>query len=437
MIAFGTITTRRQMYAMPTSDSFRSVGPVPMLKFCLMWRVLFLGAGASAAFGMPTTAQILPRALLRLGSSGGSGLFFGSIGRGRAEIDDEQFLEESLRDLYPGVEMEGAEGDPNALPNATDVLSFLDLLIASDQPIKPRWPKERLSRLRVVFDRAICEVLSTRLAAKAPDTIRCDSDGARLNLTDFGAAQPETWARLKVYLQSVTKSPTDRLTVITTNYDLLMDTVTREVFGESTEESGSIDRGFEFRDVGSGRLVARPPRHLNEARVSGRVALYKLHGSLNYLRCEVCDQVYVNHYGNIAHLAFERQPRIENTCHCGHGPLRHVIVAPSTQRTYRIPQVLATWAAATEALRTAKEWTFVGYSLPPEDLAIRSMLFRAYNARGIWRDETKPIDEWKFRPGPRITVVQKGDGARRTYELLFGRTVVYVDNGLEAWLSGL
>ncbi len=413
-----------------------------------MWRVLFLGAGASAAFGMPTTAQILPRALLRLGCSGGSGLFFGSVGRASDEIEDEQFLETSLRQLYPGIEIQGAEADlANALPNAPDVLSFLDLLIASDQPLKPRWPKERLSRLRVVFDRAICEVLSTRLAAKAPDTSPIfpharaeawrDSDGARLNLTDFGAAQPETWARLKVYLQSVTNSPTDRLTIITTNYDLLMDTVTREVFGENTDESEPIDRGFEFRDVGSGRLVARPPRHLNEARVTGRVALYKLHGSLNYLRCEVCDQVYVNHYGNIAHLAFERQPRVENTCHCGHGPLRHVIVAPSTQRTYRIPQVLATWAAATEALRTAKEWAFVGYSLPAEDLAIRSMLFRAYNARGLWRDEAKPIEEWQFRPPPRITVVQKGDGARRAYELLFGRSIAYLHNGLEAWLPGL
>jgi len=402
-----------------------------------MWRVLFIGAGASATFGIPTTAQILPRALLRLRSTGGAGLFFGRGGQGPHEVDDEEFLEESLRDLYPGVQMTGAEDElASALPNATDVLSFLDLLIANDQPIKPRWSKDRLSRFRVVFDRAICEVLSPRVTARATEVTPTDSDGARLNITDLGAAQRETWERLKAYLKGVTSSPADRLTIITTNYDLLMDTATREVFGEPVEVHEPMDRGFEFREVEFGRLVARPPRRLDEPRVGGRVALYKLHGSLNYLRCEVCDQVYVNPNGNIAHLAFERQPRSENTCHCGHGPLRHVIVAPSTQRTYRIPQVLATWAAATEALRTAKEWTFVGYSLPSEDLAIRSLLFRAYNARGLWADETKPIEEWQHRPPPGITVVQKGDGARRAYELLFGRSVDYLGNGLQAWLSG-
>jgi hypothetical protein len=402
----------------------------------IMRRVLFVGAGVSATFGMPVTARILPRAVSRLESSGGPGLFFGPCGRGPDEIEEEQFFAESLLALYPGIMLQGTEDDlAGVLPDVTDVLSFLDLLVATDQPIKPRWTKDGMARLRVVFDRAICEVLSTRRSARDSDSISCDGDGARLNATDFGSDQSETWTRLGTYLRSKTRSPTDHLTIITTNYDLLMDAAAREVVGEYTEDSASIDLGFEFRNVGSGKLIARPPRRLPEPRLNGRLALFKLHGSLNYLRCEVCDQVYVNPNGNIAHLAFERQPRPENTCHCGHGPLRHVIVAPSTVRTYRIPQVLAIWAAATEAMRTAREWIFAGYSLPSEDLAIRSLLFRAWHARGLWRDETKPIDEWRFQPKPAITVVQKGKGARQAYELLFGSGIHYMGNGLDKWLS--
>jgi hypothetical protein len=45
--------------------------------------------------------------------------------------------------------------------------------------------------------------------------------------------------------------------------------------------------------------------------------------------------------------------------------------------------LLAAWQAALEALRTAEEWVFVGYSLPSEDIAIRSTLLRAYRGRKV------------------------------------------------------
>jgi hypothetical protein len=334
--------------------------------------------------------------------------------------------------LYPGIRFHGTEEElSRSLPYVTDVLSFLDYLASAEQSIKPRLGRESIARLRVVLDRAICEVLSEPCQMTVDGFQRFDSDGARLIGGIFRNRQDALWTRLKKFIEDATTSPSDRLTVITTNYDLLLDSVLREVLNGSCSSNECLDLGFDYRNVESGKIVQRPSN--SPSTRAARISLLKLHGSLNYLRCDICDQVYVNPNGDIAYLAFDRAPSPENTCHCGHGPLRHVIVAPSTVRAYRIPQVLSTWAVATEALRTSQEWIFVGYSLPAEDLAIRSMLYRAWHARGQVRSQTVRIDEWRYHEKPTITVVQKTDSTRPAYELIFGDHN-YIGGGFEAYL---
>jgi hypothetical protein len=91
-----------------------------------MLRVFFVGARASVASGMPLTARILSIAKTRLESAGGADLFFGPNGT-----------------LYARICMQRSEDHlANILPGITDVLSFLDLLIANEQPIKARINKE-------------------------------------------------------------------------------------------------------------------------------------------------------------------------------------------------------------------------------------------------------------------------------------------------------
>ena len=83
-------------------------------------------------------------------------------------------------------------------------------------------------------------------------------------------------------------------------------------------------------------------------------------------------------------------------------------MAPSLVRDIRDPNLLAIWVHALELLRTADEWTVIGYSLPPEDIAIRYLLIRAYNSRGE-------------KERPRIRVVQLGasNEVRSRYKLFF------------------
>jgi len=96
-------------------------------------------------------------------------------------------------------------------------------------------------------------------------------------------------------------------------------------------------------------------------------------------------------------------------------------VAPSIYRTVRDANLLEVWKNTLQLLIEADEWFLVGYSLPSEDIAIRSMLVRAFHAR-------KPHER------PRVTVVQFGNDARPRYELLCP-ACVYLDAGLAAWLQ--
>jgi hypothetical protein len=77
-------------------------------------------------------------------------------------------------------------------------------------------------------------------------------------------------------------------------------------------------------------------------------------------------------------------------------------------------------------MRVADEWIVVGYSLPPEDIAIRSILVRAYSGRG------------KKRKPPRIRVVQLSEDKKLEdrYRLLFPECT-FEYGGFESFIEKL
>jgi hypothetical protein len=104
------------------------------------------------------------------------------------------------------------------------------------------------------------------------------------------------------------------------------------------------------------------------------------------------------------------------------------IVAPSFVRSVRDANLRELWKNSLDVLRRSNEWVVVGYSLPPEDLAIRSLFVRAFQAR----------------PGPpRVVVVQTSNAALPRYQPYFDTGVAGQFNyeiflkpvGLEGFLS--
>jgi NAD-dependent SIR2 family protein deacetylase len=100
-------------------------------------------------------------------------------------------------------------------------------------------------------------------------------------------------------------------TVITTNYDMLLESEIYPRMGSYAEIWEKIDFGFSPREPQSGTIPPRPARPV--------FRLYKLHGSLNWLRCARCDRIYINPHG---HIYSHSRSITREACHCFHAPLR-------------------------------------------------------------------------------------------------------------------
>jgi hypothetical protein len=414
--------------------------------------VVFLGAGASKAFGLPLTGEILPMLLTRLMSKTSSDqpLFGG-------DNVDQSELRRCLRVILPGLRFvsgsKGRSARPGTLPLITDVLSAIDHFLISANAPGPGFTLYRLARARTLLERAVFELLVRNENADAlqmegmpnalqmegmPDDVRKEwHQTATLGLLPQRPAdQYSEIQRTVKWLTGLAPKDEYRMTLISTNYDIEVEQGLYKELGRSDYYNvfRQVDFGTSVRDPSQGTVYRRPS--------NARYGVFKLHGSLNWLRCSVCDNLYLNPAGAVAYLSFllgedsGRHKRKHqwlkdlekdggNQCHCGYRPLRHVIVAPSFVRDVRDPILLEIWRNALEALREADRWIIVGYSLPPEDLAIRSMFLRAY-----YRED-------KGRR-PEIVVIQKAKSEPEVsrYGLLFpGHT--YVAGGLGGYLDSM
>jgi hypothetical protein len=211
------------------------------------------------------------------------------------------------------------------------------------------------------------------------------------------------------------------LSIITTNYDVVIE---KRLYArlDAAEIPDLIDFGLSWRAVdtpGDATAKNRPS--------APWLGMYKLHGSLDWLRCPLCDHIYIDPARTIFRGEHDREGERSASrmasCVCGYGPLRHIIVAPSMVRDVRNPNLLTIWHCALEALRTADEWIVIGYSMPPEDVALRAMLLRAYRGRA------KP-------PRVRLVELRQNEEVENRYRLLFP-DLEFEGEGVEGFVASL
>jgi hypothetical protein len=309
-----------------------------------------------------------------------------------------QRLRAHLLRLFPSIFEETIE-----LPLITDLLSLVDLMLSTEEVLLPMVSAAAMQDFRTLLEQAILEVIEAEY--KRPEAHQGLDSLAdwMLNTVDADGAA---------------------LTVVSTNYDTLIDSLLFERIdiAPDLEIPEAVDMGFVWREHSSGRFHEKA----YTSPASPTVRLLKLHGSLNWLKCPLCGFIYINTTGSIHQQAF-REDKIDynNTCLCGHGPVRTVIVAPSMVCSIRDPDLLTIWRSALEALRTADEWILAGYSLPPEDITIRSILLRALHGR----PDAQP---------PRIRVVQRtpDPALEGRYRLLLPQTTFEYD-GFEGFVRSL
>lgn len=301
-------------------------------------RVYFLGAGASKQDRFPLTSELK------------HGIAWAILQKpARFEV-----LAAHLRYLYSvhedALEQSGAiwtglrqratdrvQTGRTQVPDVTDLLSTLDWMIREQSSFGPglqggdpaiRAAGGELALVRDLVVQALCYCLGTY-----DDLSTATTTGE--------------------FLQIV--GPDDSL--ITTNWDLLLDAARDARFGSEPQDYGTA--GNVVVEGGTSPRGARRPR------------LLKLHGSLSWRYCPRCQRLVID---PLHHVAGEREERATCLCTCRFSEL---IVTPGFVREYRNVHLLTIWREALLTLARAREWVFVGYSLPADDVGIRTLLLKA------------------------------------------------------------
>lgn len=369
-----------------------------------MKTAVFLGAGASRAFGYPLTNQLLPRILARIKE----GRLFSGCNSKAKNQQDRIWFSRTLYRFLPGLADVTRSRSRDLIGiGITDLLTLVDRAVTHGES-RAKMSPEAVARFRQLMERAIYE------------SIMQDND-RRTKIAQLALDAFSDW------LSGLGKPAT----VLTTNYDTAVDSRIFKRVGRTNimKREGriaqSVDFGFGWRMIESGDLAGRP--------ADAEWSLLKLHGSVNWLKCSLCGQIYVNVHGAVGSKAFTERLDEWNTCHCNDwSRLRLHLVTPSLIRTYQDPQLLGIWQAALEALRTADEWIIIGYSLPAEDVALRSLFLRAWDGHIL-------------KQKPRVVIVQKEDPkvgkpeispTEKIYRTFFPRkNLEYYKSGLENFLQ--
>ena len=368
--------------------------------------VYFLGAGASKDAGVPLTLGLLPRVKANI--------------RKRSRRGE-------LRHFIKTFDT-GSSGQ-SGRPPIVELISILDNAIQTERPLDHYFHLERLRRVRNHLTYEIARAVVSRKGARV-QVPKEALDQPRVRTLRV-AGYYRTFVR-KLVGRDRTLMPEADLppgdTIVTTNYDTSFD---RALYEATYAEDGAVVRsdmtdvylGSEFRDPYEDTPAFSDPQVC--------VDLFKLHGSLNWLYCPNCSRIFVSAFGqSVFYLDKPKQAKDELTCFCGYLPLEPVIVAPSVVQDIRNPHLQAIWTNAQWALEAADHWVFVGYSLPPEDMAIRAMLHRAQVS--LTRSKK-----------PTVTVVAPADNTREwkslkaRYRSLLGPRARYLPVSFKDYVAAL
>jgi len=301
-------------------------------------RVYFLGAGASKQDRFPLTNELkhgIAWAILQ--------------DRSRFELlaahlqylynVEDKVLEESAQ-IWDGLKQRAndrPQTNRSQVPDVTDLLSTLDWMIREQSSFGPglrtvdstdRSSAGELAGVRDLVVQGLCYCL-----------------GNYVDLNDASTTRE--------FIQLI--RPDDSL--ITTNWDLLLDAARDKRFGSEPLDYGT-----------TGNVVLEGGR---DSRSKKRPKLLKLHGSLSWRYCQRCQRLVID---PLHHVAGERKQRATCLCKCRFSEL---IVTPGFVREYRNVHLLNIWREALLTLALSAKWVFVGYSLPADDIGIRTLLLKA------------------------------------------------------------
>ncbi|HXD31346.1 MAG TPA: SIR2 family protein [Pyrinomonadaceae bacterium] len=339
-----------------------------------MKTAIFLGAGASAAEGAPIQSELFKE-------------YFGS-GKVPQDAPIRKVLGNFFQRIFQ-IDLDGPLG-PIAFPTFEEALGVLDLSETRRESLRGFNSESAFKNEAVPLNESYSNHVNlirfylTLAMAKAID------DGLRRKRDDQPTA--EYHQKLVDNLRNMDLMK-DTL-FISTNYDLCIDEALKEELDYGVEFSGN-----KFGEEG-------PPN---------RVSLFKIHGSLNWLYCPVCNNL--NGYEAKAVLSLLYPDRPITQCGFCETVMAPVIVPPTFYKDMSRVFLSSIWNKTENSLREVDHVIFCGYSLPDADMHIKYLLKRMQTNR---KPDKQPV---------RFTVINHHEGKSEQgaeaeharYDRYFGR----------------
>jgi len=346
--------------------------------------VFIVGAGFSANAGLPLQSEFT-EIFLRANSY--------TTGKSK---DLMPFLGEFVEKTF-GFE---ADHDLSSYPELEDVFTLLDLSANTGHHLGAHYSPRDLRMLRRMLLSRTIHMLNTAYYA--------------------GKSKPKP--ERKRFLEFLKGLSAERHQFVSLNWDTVLEGGLDEVSSLCTPMySSEIRLGF----IEDDELIPKPT-----PAKSDRLLIAKMHGSINWLYCDCCRRTHAVPFDQVSRLGsqvlqsdegeklYGNKARPRLSCPYCSVDLSVRLATFSFQKALRTPMFESSWLGAEKALRDAKKWVFIGYSLPAADFEFKYLLKRVQLARAI---------------PPELTVVTKApdpvdSAALRSYRKFFGEdsfTVFY------------
>lgn len=312
--------------------------------------------------------------------------------------------------------------DQNSLPRIEDVLSLLDLYTKERVSLTRDFRYEDIIELKNDLIFIMCKVLDKELREE-----QCTNIEVVNNFAD-----------------KINKISNPKITFISTNYDIVLDntlyklnicnygviirTVLERERLNPNEAEMSIGIGGQERFFkAQSRNVPFAPWSANK----GKIPLFKIHGSLNWLWCPRCEELDITVYEKGV-LRTQRHNYLCASQYCT-SPYEFLIVTPTMFKVYDNRIIKEVWEGAEKSISASKYLVFIGYSLPEADIHIRCMLTRAI-ANVTARPRILVID---YDQGNNSEHSRKVDDTKKRYKRLLGNNVRFVRYGFQEFVNDI
>lgn len=224
-------------------------------------------------------------------------------------------------------------------------------------------------------------------------------------------------------------SDTDKVAVISTNWDILLDNSLNKLVNDYTRETNKkavVDYCCHISSFNEHNHNIKPGLEIL-GQGGFNIKLLKLHGSYNWLQCPRCLRVYIDFDQKIVVDQYNLREKCRH-CNTNFGThdshiLTSNLIMPTFLKDFSNPQYKLIWQNAGVELAEATKVVFIGYSLPQADFEMRQLLSRMIR-------ENAEIEV--------VTRKQKNNELKNRYEVFFGnRKPKFYYDGVTNYINNL